>query len=205
MIDTMDQEDGFRIALSFLELKGRCPRPRANFSTVVFQKSKILVQGGDSEQHEFNDIWELNLRTKTWRLRKELKESTVGHKSLKLRVLSKGVLMKGAGRAMLTYGGWTRNAYSDTLALVDMNTFELKECPRRVRNRLSESKIPKTSLDQSKQIELELSIPHARRDHTLTFHSELSSVVLIGGWDALEWHPENAELEVWLLTSGRLG
>lgn len=201
-MDCIDQEDKFRISLSFLPLKGRIPHARANFSTEVFQRSKLLIQGGDNQESEFSDMWELNLRTKAWRLRKELKEPLVGHKSIKLRVLSKDTLMKGAGRAMLTYGGWMRNLYSDTLFLMDMSTFEMKECPRKPRSRIDEAKMTRTTLDTMKHIEIENSIPDGRRDHTMCFHAALSAVVVIGGWNSLEWHPDKVELEVWLYTSG---
>jgi hypothetical protein len=65
------------------------------------------------------------------RLKRELREPIVGHKSVKLRVLSKESLVKGSGRGLLTYGGWQRSQYSDTLYLLDMYSLDLKECPRK--------------------------------------------------------------------------
>jgi hypothetical protein len=58
---------------------------------------------------------------------------------------------------------------------------------------------------QKKQIELDLSIPEARRDHSLCFHDKLNVVVMIGGWNALEWHPDQVALEIWAYTSGTSG
>jgi hypothetical protein len=56
---------------------------------------------------------------------------------------------------------------------------------------------PKSTFDTKKQIELDLSIPEARRDHSMCFHDKSNVVVMIGGWNALEWHPDQVALEIW--------
>lgn len=209
-----DQEATGKVTLSVLPLGSTkvhlghplIPPERANFVAVMYHKTKVLIIGGDMADREYNDIWELNLRTKVWRkIKRELREPIVGHKSVKLRVLSKESLVKGSGRGLLTYGGWQRSQYSDTLYLLDMYTLDLKECPRKPRGKLDDTRGPKSTFDTKKQIELDLSIPEARRDHSLCFHDKLNVVVMIGGWNALEWHPDQVALEIWAYTSGTSG
>jgi hypothetical protein len=180
----------------------KVPAPRANFCTVLFQKTKVFVLGGDNADKEFSDIWELNLKKRTWRNRgKDLKEPLVGHKCVKLRVQAMDALVKGSGRGMLIYGGWQKNQYSDTLYLLDMFKLSIKECPRRAKGR-EEMKMPKSTFDAKKQIDIDLSIPEARRDHAFCFHEELNIIILSGGWNALEWHPDQVDLELWAMTYG---
>lgn len=202
----MDEECSSKLGLSVVGLSGRIPSARANFVAVSFQKSKMFILGGDNADKEYNDIWELDLRNKTWKkVRKELREPIVGHRSVKLRVLSKEAPIKDCGRGLLTYGGWQRNQYSDTLYLLDMYSLDLKECPRKPKSRFQEVKIPKSTIDTRKHVEKDLSIPEGRRDHAMCFQEDLNLVVLVGGWNALEWHPEQVELEIWLYTAGIFG
>lgn len=209
-----DQEVACKVTLSAVSLASsrvyqgqqKFPTARANFVAVMYHKAKVLIIGGDMGDREFNDIWELNLRTKLWRkIKRELREPLVGHKCVKLRVLSKESLVKGSGRGLLLYGGWQRTQYSDTLYLLDMYTLDLKECPRNLRNKLDDTRGPRSTFDTKKQIEADLTIPEARRDHSMCFHDKLNVVVMIGGWNALEWHPDQVALEIWVYSSGTSG
>ena len=48
----------------------------------------------------------------------------------------------------------------------------------------------KTMGDVKKKMEEELLIPDAKRDFTMSLVEELSSVVISGGWNPLEWSPQ---------------
>jgi hypothetical protein len=50
-------------------------------------------------------------------------------------------------------------------------------------------KTHKTVGDFKKKIEQDLNIPDGRRDFTMNLIDEWNSVVITGGWNAMEWNP----------------
>jgi hypothetical protein len=206
VIGVFDREEEEELSVFLQQPSGDLPNPRAHFSAVLLDNKKIIITSGDNQEEEFNDVYELNLLTNKWRNKKiKLKESIVGHKSILLKVKSSKDVLHTSGRGILTYGGWMKNTYSDNLVMLEYISKELRICPRRANKKQdSYMKGPKTTFDAERQIALDKLVPEGRRDHTFTFHGDLQSVVMIGGWNALEWHPDQTMLDIWALTSGSL-
>lgn len=205
VIGAFDREEEEELSVFLQKPNGDLPNPRAHFSAVLLDNKKIIITSGDNQEEEFNDVYELNLLINKWRNKKiKLKESMVGHKSILLKVKSSKDVLHTSGRGILTYGGWMKNMYSDNLIMLEYISKELRICPRRANKKQdSYMKVTKSTFDVERQIALDKLVPEGRRDHTFTFHGDMESVIMIGGWNALEWHPDQTMLDMWALTSGR--
>lgn len=174
---------------------GTFPRKRANFSLNLSEEDKLYVIGGCSNQSEYEDFYVLDLKTYIWsRIPYPMKSALVGHKSVHLS--SK----ESQSGALLVYGGWKTENYNDSLYLIELDTYKTKES----------RKVPKTFKtindvkNANKLSQTEQDKPNSRRDHTLTLVESWDKVVLVGGWNSLQWSPTMVSLDVWVIDQSKI-
>ena len=92
--------------------------------------------------------------------------------------------------------------YNDVLYLTDLGDLTLKRSVRTPETSDYNLKTNKTMGDFKQRIENDLNIPESRRDFSFNLVRAWDCVVLIGGWNALEWNPQQVELDIWFLISG---
>jgi len=178
-----------------ISLAGDIPLRRANFSCSIIGRKEVVITGGMGNQAEYDSIYILDLESMSWRISEQtLPASFVGHKSV--RVCSGGSKING----VVILGGWCTDHYNESIFLLDTEKWRLKESHRKICCPTPGKKEHKTMNDLKGKIQSEVSLPEGRRDHTLTFLQKWSMIIMIGGWNALEWNNDNKFLEAWSLT-----
>lgn len=171
---------------------GTFPRRRANFSLTLSQDNKLFVVGGSSMQSEYEDFYFLDLKSYMWtRIPYPMQHTLVGHKSVYL------TSEKSETGAILIYGGWKTENYNDSLFLIELDTHKAKES-KRIQKKMFKT-IHDVINNGNQKSKSEEHKPSARRDHTLDYVGKWERVVLVGGWNALQWNPTMVDLEVWTL------
>lgn len=174
---------------------GTFPRRRGNFTLNISQEGKLYVIGGSSNQSEYEDFYLLDLKTYIWsRIPYPLKSPLVGHQSV--LIPSKSVQSGG----ILIYGGWNSENYDESLYLIELENYKAKES-RRVPKTFKTIKDVKDVQDKLKSEE---NNPNSRRDHTFVYIEKWKKIVMIGGWNSLQWNPMMVELEVWVIDQSNL-
>lgn len=193
-----NKQELVNIRIEKVQCKGDTPRKRGNFSSAIQGKDTIYIIGGNSNEQEYSDFYSLNLKTFAWKsIPYNIAKSLTGHKSV---FLSSGIDIK---TGILTYGGWNGEDYNDSIFLTDLGDMTAKESLRYAEDSEKKLRSHKTMGDVRQKIEHDLNIPDGRRDFTMNFINCWDSVVITGGWNALEWNPQQVELDIWFLISGK--
>jgi hypothetical protein len=199
MRNTLDTaEKSKELKIKKLKLTGMdIPKNRANFSTSISTNGTAYIMGGNSSDLEFQDFYQLDLKTLKWeRLPYSINGPLAGQASTFLpgKDLSSG--------GLLIYGGWNIDKCNDSLHLVELDCLNFQEC-QKYKKEESLSKSTKTMSDMRQKIENDQNKPYGRRGHSLTFCLDWSLVMMIGGWNSLEWSPKLVNLDVWGLGPGK--
>ena len=189
-IERIDLSQEIALVQKRVPQEGSIPSPRSSALAVLLTSGKIWMLGGNSNENEFSDLYELDLQTLKWKkLYGDWKTKWTG---------SAGIVMKtglSEKDIIIQYGGFCGDSYSDSLYLLECNSLTIKEAKR------DEQHGKLKTMDMKKRIENDKLQPNSRRDHTMTYIQEPSCIIMIGGWNSIEWSPDDIRLDFWVLDS----